>query len=182
MFGRAAASPHVPRRCDSPSGLYEWEKICGVLPSASVQTRRVLLRFAFAALLAMALSACSSPLSFVQLSQQAHGVPLPPGIVYVKEQRSVENGPGFTSDTFKEVTLTYSNTLPCLTLQQRWLDALRKARRSFRLVLESHLYGGSGQAEIDIRDRPGHLGVTLGSITNGDSYIECKAPFIWSFN
>ena len=152
------------------------------LPSASVQTRMVLLPFAAAVLLVIPLSACSSPLSFTQLSQQAHGVPVPSGIMYVREQRSVEHGPGFTSSTFDEVTLTYSNTLPCLTLQQRWLDALRKAGRSFRLVLEPHLFGTSGQAEIDVTDRPGNLGVTLGSITNDGTYIGCKAPFIWSFN
>ena len=128
------------------------------------------------------LVSCSTPLSFMELSLNARHVPVPQGITFVKEVRSTEDGPGFTTTQSEQVTRVFHNSLPCTTLQEEWIGALRRAGRSFSLDLEPRLGGASGLSTIIINDRPEHLGITLGAITNDGSYISCNAPFIWSFN
>ena len=128
------------------------------------------------------LVSCSTPLSFMELSLNARHVPVPQGITFVKEVRSTEDGPGFTTTQSEQVIRVFHNSLPCTTLQEEWIGALRRAGRSFSLDLEPRLGGASGLSTIIINDRPEHLGVTLGAITSKGNYISCNAPFIWSFN
>jgi hypothetical protein len=127
-------------------------------------------------------ASCSVPRSFTELSYDARHVPVPQGITLVKEIRSTEDGPGFTTTHSEQVTRTFHNPLPCTTLQEDWGSALRRAGRSFTLDLEPRLSGASGLSRITIDDRPEHLGITLGAISNEGNYISCDAPFIWSFN
>ena len=122
------------------------------------------------------------PLSFDELARDASSVPVPAGLQFLSEQRSTNNGPGFSHEKFEEVTRTYRNTLPCDALEERWLSQLAAAGRRIRVDRESKLYVGEGQVEIVITDRPENLGITLGSITNKGAYIECGGPFIWAFN
>ncbi len=128
------------------------------------------------------IAGCSAPLSFTQLSYDARHVPVPQGITFVKEVRSTEDGPGFTTTHSEQVTRTFHNPLPCTTLQDEWVTTLRRAGRSFTLDLEPRLFGANGLSRITINDRPEHLGITIGAITNEGSFISCDAPFIWSFN
>jgi len=128
------------------------------------------------------IASCSPPLSFTQLAYDARHVPVPEGLRFVKEVRSTEDGPGFTTTHSEQVTRTFDNSLPCPTLQEEWVNALRRAGRSFTLDLEPRLGGASGLSMITVNDRPEHLGITLGSIANDGSYISCATPFIWSFN
>lgn len=107
---------------------------------------------------------------------------MPRGLSLAKVTRSTEDGPGFTSSTFEEVTRGYVNSMPCEELQAEWLQALRDAHRSFRLDAEPHLYVSTGQVEIIINDRSEHLGITLGDISGSGSYLSCSSPTIWSFN
>jgi hypothetical protein len=125
---------------------------------------------------------CSSSLSFKQLADNAQQVPVPQGLSPAKVTMSTNDGPGFLTSTYKEVTRTYANSRPCAELQAEWLKALGDAHRSFRLHPEPHLYVSIGQVEIIINDRHEHLGITIGDITGSGSYLSCSAPFIWSFN
>ena len=122
------------------------------------------------------------PLSFDEIARDASSVPVPAGLQFLSEQRSTNNGPGFSHQKSEEVTRTYRNSLPCGVLEQRWLSQLAAARRTIRIDREPALYVGEGQVEIVITDRPENLGITLGLITNKGAYIECGGPFIWAFN
>jgi hypothetical protein len=122
------------------------------------------------------------PLSFDELARDASSVPLPAGLQFLSEQRSTNNGPGFSHQKFEEVTRTYRNGLSCDILEQRWLSQLAAAGRTARIDREPTLHVGDGQVEIVITDRPENLGITLGVITNKGAYIECGGPFIWAFN
>ena len=124
----------------------------------------------------------SIPLSFDELARDASSVPVPGGLQFLSEDRSTNDGPGFTQQKFEEVTRTYRNSLLCGALEQRWLSQLAAARRTIRIDREPALYVGRGRVEIVITDRRENLGITLGSITNHGEYIECGGPFIWAFN
>ena len=146
------------------------------------RTARVLVITGLVLAAGAATGSCSGQRSFAQLAYDARRVPVPRGVTLVKVERAVNDGPGFTASRFKEVDVSYKTSLPCGTLQQRWIEALRRSKRSFTLNPEPRLYVSSGQVEIVITDRPEHLGITLGSIANNGSYIRCNAPFVWSFN
>ena len=122
------------------------------------------------------------PLSFDELAADASSVPVPANLQFLSEQRSTNNGPGFSTLKFEEVTRTYRNSLPCGELEQRWLSQLAAAHRTVRIDREPTLYVAEGQVEIVITDRSENLGITLGSITNKGAYIECGGPWIWAFN
>ena len=143
----------------------------------------ILAGFAILAAGGIAIAVSSSrPRSFAQLAYDARHVPVPRGITLKNVDEVINDGPGFTNTHFQEVSRSYSNSLPCGTLQRRWIDALRKAKRSFHLLPEPRLYVASGQMEIVITDRPEYLGITLGSLSNQGNYTRCNSPFIWSFN
>jgi hypothetical protein len=121
-------------------------------------------------------------LSFDELARDASSVPVPAGLQFLSEQRSTNDGPGFSTLKFEEVTRTYRNSLPCGALEQLWLSQLAAAHRTARIDREPTLFVGSGQVGIVITDRSENLGITLGSITNKGAYIECGGPWIWAFN
>lgn len=125
---------------------------------------------------------CSAPRSFAQLSADAAEVPVPAGVTLVHQASSTNDGPGFSTTHSEEVTRTFANAMACTELQARWVDALRRAHRTFTVTPEPHLFGSSGQAEIVISDRPENLGVTLGGIDSDGTYTRCTSPFVWSFN
>jgi hypothetical protein len=156
---------------------------CGAgMSRAAARAARAALLASCALGVAVLGTGCASSLSFEQLADNAQQVPVPQGLSPAKVTRSTNDGPGFFSSTYKEVTRTYVNSLPCAELQAQWLKVLGDAHRSFRLNPEPRLYVGSGQVEIVINDRHEHLGITIGDITNSGSYLSCSSPFIWSFN
>lgn len=122
------------------------------------------------------------PLSFDELASDAASVPVPAGLQFLSEQRSTNDGPGFSTQKAEEVTRIYRNSLPCGELEQRWLSQLAAAHRTARIDREPTLYVAEGQVEIVITDRSENLGITLGSITNKGVYIDCGGPWIWAFN
>jgi len=140
------------------------------------------LGWSTAGLLLVAMSAsCSSHTSFVQLSGDARHVPVPTGVALIGQQRAVNDGPGFTTSTSRQVTLRFASSLACPTLERRWVTALRRNGRRFHVEAQPHLSGASGLNEIVLDDRPEHLGVTLGSISGDGAWIACSSPFVWSF-
>lgn len=125
---------------------------------------------------------CSSPRTFAELGADARQVPVPAGVTLQKVTSATSDGPGFTTTHSEGVTRVYASALACDELQARWVAALRRAQRSFHLDAEPRLFGSSGQANIAITDRPEELGVTLGDIATDGHYLECRSPFVWSFN
>lgn len=131
--------------------------------------------------LGLPVTSCASHTSFAQLAADAQQVPVPQGVTFVREQRSVNDGPGFTTSTARQVTRRFANTEACPLLQQRWVAALRAAHRQYHLNAEPHLSGDSGLMEIVLDDRGENLGITVGSLNGDGSWISCTAPFVWSF-
>lgn len=135
-----------------------------------------------ALILAVVVIACLTifaqhPRSYAQLASDASSVPVPAGVTFLRETRSVEDGPGFTTATFKEVSFDYVTKLPCQVLEREWADALQRAHRKYKIDNVPHKFGAIGSLAIVILDRPESLGVTLGT-DNG----YCAQPFIYSFN
>jgi hypothetical protein len=122
-------------------------------------------------LAAILVAACNSTRTFAQLVADASAVPVPPGVTFVRQQQSLNDGPGFTTSKFEEVTREYSCNVPCESLKQSWADVLRVAKRPFQI-------SSIGSLEIiTITDRPEHLGITI-----GDGPNHCRSPFVWAFN
>ena len=115
--------------------------------------------------------------TFAELAADASAVPVPTGVTFVREDRSVEDGPGFTTATFKEVSRQYVSEMSCQVLERTWSDLLRRAHRGFRIDNVPHKFGAIGSLGIVITDRPENLGITIGT-DNGD----CGKPFVYSFN
>jgi hypothetical protein len=138
--------------------------------------RRGRLPLALAAVLAT--SGCLGGFrSWHQLAADARSVPVPTGLTFVKEVRSVADGPGFTTSKFEEVVRQFHNTIPCLALELSWSATLRAAHRQFRVDNHPHTFGSIGSLGIMLTDRPEHLGITIGA-DNG----YCRAPFVYAFN
>ena len=55
--------------------------------------------------------------TFAELAADASAVPVPTGVAFVRESRSVEDGPGFTTATYKEVSRLYVSEMSC---QEIW--------------------------------------------------------------
>lgn len=124
------------------------------------------------------LSGCGSGArTFSQLAADASAVPLPGSVTFVHHQQSVEDGPGFTTSTFREVADQYKSSVPCAALESSWADALRRAHRQFKIDNVPHKFGAIGSLGIDITDRPENLGITIGTDDGA-----CATPFVYSFN
>jgi hypothetical protein len=128
---------------------------------------------------AAAITGCSvAPQSrtFAELASDASAVPVPTtGVTFVSENRSVEDGPGFTTAKYNSVGRQYSSSLPCQALESSWADALRRAHREFQIHHYPHKYGKFGSLEITITDTPDNLGIDIG-YDNGD----CRTPFLYA--
>jgi hypothetical protein len=123
---------------------------------------------------------CGAYRSFRQLHSDAAAVPVPRAVTFVKETQTVEDGPGFTSAKFEQVSRVYRNPLPCSGLVRAWSTALRQAGRKFRRWDYPHMFGAAGLFGITILDRPEHLGITIGNDYLGAN--QCPRPFIYAFN
>lgn len=115
--------------------------------------------------------------TFAELAADASAVPVPTGVTFVREVRSVEDGPGFTTASYKEVSRNYVSGLSCQILERTWANVLRRTHREFRVDNVPHKFGAIGSLGIVITDRPENLGITLGT-DNG----ACGQPFVYSFN
>jgi len=115
--------------------------------------------------------------TFAELAADASAVPVPMGVTFVREGRSVEDGPGFTTATYKEVSRQYVSEMSCQVLEHTWSVVLRRAHREFRIDNVPHKFGSIGSLGIAITDRPENLGITIGT-DNG----ACGKPFVYSFN
>jgi hypothetical protein len=60
------------------------------------------------ALIIILSAGCASPRSFAELAADAEAVPVPAGVTFVRQSQSVNNGPGFTTAKFEEVSRQYS--------------------------------------------------------------------------
>jgi len=123
------------------------------------------------------LAACTHPESFAQLRADAEAVPVPPGVTFISEGQSVEDGSGFTTTKYEEVVRRYASPLACDELERTWGDTLRAAHRRFRIANYPHSFGAIGSLGIVITDRPQNLGITIGT---DDGH--CGTPFVYSFN
>ena len=131
-------------------------------------------------LVATAMAGCSvfaQSRTFGELAADASAVPTPMGLTFVRESRSVEDGPGFTTATYKEVTRQYASEMSCQTLEHNWSVVLRRAHREFRIDNIPHKFGSIGSLGIVITDRPENLGITIGTDDGA-----CGEPFVYSFN
>jgi hypothetical protein len=131
-------------------------------------------------LAAIALAGCSvlaQSRTYDELAADASAVPVPIGVTLVRESRSVEDGPGFTTATYKEVTRQYVSEMSCQILEQNWSDLLRRAHRQYRIDNVPHKFGSIGSLGIVITDRPENLGITLGADDGA-----CRKPFVYSFD
>ncbi len=115
--------------------------------------------------------------TFAELSADASAVPVPKGVTFERQVRSVEDGPGFTTSTFKEVSRQYVSELSCQVVERTWTAVLRRAHREFRIDNVPHKFGAIGSLGIVIADKPENLGVTIGT-DDGD----CARPFVYAFN
>jgi hypothetical protein len=95
------------------------------------------------------------------------------GVIFVGEDPSVEDGPGFTSAKYKEVSRQYSSGLSCEALERSWADVLRRAHREFRIYHYPHKFGAIGSLEIGITDTPDNLGIFVGFDSG-----ECSKPSV----
>ncbi len=102
---------------------------------------------------------------------------MPTGVTYVRDVRSVEDGPGFTTARYKEVTRQNVSELSCQVLEHAWSVVLGRAHRQFRIDNVPHKFGPIGSLGIVITDRPEHLGITIGTDDGA-----CAKPFVYSFN
>jgi len=117
------------------------------------------------------------PLSFARLKADAEAVPVPPGVTFISESQSIEDGPGFTTKKSENVSRQYASTLACEELERRWADALQAAHRRFQIANYPHSFGSIGSLGIRTTDRTHPLGITIGT-DNG----YCSKPFVYSFN
>lgn len=115
--------------------------------------------------------------TFAELGADAAAVPVPMGVKYVSEVRSVEDGPGFTTATYNEVSRQYASETSCQALEHAWSVVLRRAHREFRIDNVPHKFGPIGSLGIVITDRPENLGITLGTDDGA-----CGKPFVYSFD
>lgn len=148
--------------------------------SAVTRTIRLVVLMLLCGLGPTAMASCSlfaQSRTFAQLAADASAVPVPMGVTFVREDRSVEDGPGFTTATNKEVSRQYRSETPCHVLENRWSVVLRRAHRDFRVDNVPHKFGPIGSLGIVITDRPENLGITIG--TDDGS---CGKPFVYSFN
>ena len=98
-------------------------------------------------------------------------------MTFVRQQEVINDGPGFTSSKFEQVTRQYSANLPCDVLENSWADVLRAAGRRFKITNYPHKFGVTGSLEIEIDDRPEILVITIGNDSG-----PCASPFVSSFN
>jgi len=127
-----------------------------------------------------AMAGCSSfaqSRTFAELAADASAVPVPKGVTFVRESRSVEDGPGFTTATYREVSHQYVSAMSCQVVEHNWSVVLRRVHREFRIDNVPHKFGSIGSLGIVITDRPENLGITIGT-DNG----ACGKPFVYSFN
>jgi hypothetical protein len=126
---------------------------------------------------AVTVTSCNSSRSFGELAKDAEAVPVPAGVQFVREQRSVEDGPGFTTSKSEQVTREFSTNDPCGSLESSWMKALAAEHRRFHLDNHPHRFGALGSLGIAVQDRSEVLGITLGT-DNGS----CPHPFVYAFN
>ncbi len=150
------------------------------MDSAAAQTSQKIVPLLVCSLLLAVVASCGTfaqSRTFAELAADASAVPVPTGVTYVREVRSVEDGPGFTTSTYKEVSRQYESHLSCQVLERTWVVVLQRAHREFRIDNVPHKFGAIGSLGIVITDRPENLGVSIGT-GNGD----CARPFLYSFN
>jgi hypothetical protein len=95
------------------------------------------------------------------------------GVAFVGEDRSVEDGPGFTSAKYNVVSRHYRSSLSCQALERSWADLLRRDHREFRIYHYPHKFGAIGSLEIQITDTPDNLGLFIGFDSG-----ECNGPLL----
>lgn len=111
--------------------------------------------------------------TFGQLSADAAAVPVPDAVQFVTERQTMEDGPGFTTSKFEEVTREFQASLSCAALETAWRASLAGSHRGFRVLRGT---ANGGMLQIELTDRPEHLGITLGRSD------VCGTPFIWAYN
>ena len=146
----------------------------------SLLSWRTVRRVAPSLLVSLFLASCSSlaqARTFTELAADAAAVPVPTGVTFVRQVQSTQDGPGFTTTTFREVDRQFVSTRSCQSLERSWAAVLRRAHRTFHYDNVPHKFGAIGSLGIVITDRPENLGVTIGT-DNG----ECSRPFIYAFS
>ncbi len=128
----------------------------------------------------LALTTCgiySQTRTLHELTADVSAVPVPTGVTFVREVKSMQQGPGFSTTTFGEVVRQFVDTRSCQSLERSWAVVLRRADRKFRYNNVPHTFGAIGSLGIVITDRPENLGITIGTDSGA-----CNKPFVYSFN
>src|ERR1700688_2212821 len=136
----------------------------GKVNSAVIRTTRKIVPMLLFGLVPTAMAGCSlfaQSRTFAELAADASAVPVPMGVTFIREGRSVEDGPGFTTATYKEVSRQYASEISCQVLEHTWSVVLRRAHREFRIDNVPHKFGPIGSLGIVITDRPENLGITI---------------------
>lgn len=152
----------------------------GKVNSAVTRTTRKIVPMLLCGFVPTAMAGCSlfaQSRTFAELAADAAAVPVPMGVTFVREGRSVEDGPGFTTATYKEVSRQYVSEMSCQVLEHTWSVVLRRAHREFRIDNVPHKFGSIGSLGIVITDRPEDLGIAIGT-----DHGACGKPFVYSFN
>ena len=152
----------------------------GNVSNASARTSRNFVRMLVCGLTSTVVAGCglfAQSRTFAELAADASAVPVPMGVTFVREVRGVEQGPGFTTATFREVSRQYVSQMSCQVLERTWSAVLRRAHREFRIDNVPHKFGTIGSLGIVITDRPENLGITIGTDDG-----TCGKPFVYTFN
>lgn len=113
---------------------------------------------------------------YPRLRAMVQEVPVPPGVHRKGEpQEYLNDGPGFTSTKFPEVTQKFATSLDCHDLERSWLTALRSAHIAF--TIHSISTGTTSSfIVIAIRETPPYLAITPGGAANG-----CPSPSVEAY-
>ncbi len=157
--------PYLALKSVGHESLASWQTVRRVIPM-------LLMGFVIAGC-----SSVSHPRTFTELAADAAALPVPTGVMFVRQVQSTQHGPGFTTTTFEEVVRQFASSQSCQSLERSWVAVLRQAHRKLRYDNVPHMFGATGSLGIVLIDRPETLGVTFGT-DNGD----CNRPFIYAFN
>jgi hypothetical protein len=114
--------------------------------------------------------------TFHDLRVLVKSVPVPPRLRPGPIKQSTEDGPGFTTSKFREVSRGYRTSLTCRELEAEWTVTLRKARVPYSIVRHTRADFGYPQEILTLPASRAHLAITL-----GDGASHCSTPSIEAY-
>jgi hypothetical protein len=113
---------------------------------------------------------------YPKLSAMVQSVPVPDGVqAQGPLQQSIEDGPGFGSGKFPEVSQGFMTGLSCSDLEAAWTTALRAAGIKFQVDKPQATVGAPPEV-ILIHSRSPYLAITL-----GDAPTHCNTPWVEAY-